>query len=67
MTDHLHTEAPPGRQQKFTMVDVSWYEDTENYYCTFTVKLTRPDGTDTTGNISGIITKDFSKVKRGRI
>jgi hypothetical protein len=44
------------------MVDVAYQETDSNYQCRFTIKLYRPDGTDTTGIISSIVSKDFSTV-----
>lgn len=65
MIDHIRAEANPnGPPPNFKMLDVIYYNDGTNYYCTFTVKLTRPDGTDTTGTIGGKISEDFSKVSR---
>ena len=54
-----HTDTPPLR---FDMVDVTYQETDSNYQCQFTIKLYRPDGTDTTGIISSKVSKDFSIV-----
>jgi hypothetical protein len=56
---HQHTDTPPLR---FDMVGVTYQETDSNYQCRFTIKLYRPDGTDTTGIISSIVSKDFSTV-----
>lgn len=47
---------------RFDMIDVTYLETDSNYQCRFTIKLHRPDGTDTTGIISGKVSKDFSTV-----
>ncbi|HET6256953.1 MAG TPA: hypothetical protein VFE32_22970 [Puia sp.] len=59
LRQHHDSGMPPLR---FDMVDVSWQENDSNYQCRFTIKLYRPDGSDTTGVISGRISKDFSAV-----
>ena len=56
---HHNAGMPPLR---FDMVGVSYQESDSNYRCQFTIKLYRPDGSDTTGVISGTVTKDFSTV-----
>jgi hypothetical protein len=63
MGDYLrqqqHPNTPPLR---FDMIDVAYQETDSNYQCHFTIKLYRPDGSDTTGIISGKISKDFSVI-----
>jgi hypothetical protein len=44
------------------MIDVTYQDNDSNYQCRFTIKLHRPDGTDTTGVISSKISKDFSLI-----
>ena len=65
MTEFLQkeqgTDTPPF---SFKMVDVIYYEEATYYTCEFTVKLTRPDGSDTTGIIKSRITKDFATVTK---
>jgi Holliday junction resolvase-like predicted endonuclease len=56
---HQHINTPPLR---FDMIDVTYQETDSNYQCRFTIKLYRPDGTDTTGVISSKVSKDFSTV-----
>jgi len=47
---------------RFDMIDVVYQENDSSYQCRFTIKLHRPDGTDTTGTITGRISKDFSLI-----
>ena len=64
MSAYLQKQQRPGAPPlNFKMLDVNYYQDNDNYYlCSFKVKLYRPDGTDTTGFISGRVSNDFSKV-----
>lgn len=65
MTEFLQKEqGPDSPLLNFKMVDVSYFEEASYYNCEFTVKLTRPDGTDTIGIIKGRISKDFSNVSK---
>ena len=65
MTEYLRKEQPSGTPPlKFKMEEVSWFEEQAYYICEFTVRLTRPDGTDTTGIIKSRISKDFSHVTK---
>ncbi len=65
MTGYLQKEQGPDSQPlAFKMVDVIYYEEADYYTCEFTVKLTRPDGSDTTGIIKSRITKDFATVTK---
>lgn len=59
LQDHRRPDLPPLR---FEMIDVSYQEDDSNYVCRFTIKLHRPDGSDTTGIINGRVSRDFSTV-----
>ncbi|HEV3413434.1 MAG TPA: hypothetical protein VG101_13215 [Puia sp.] len=59
LRQHQLTDAPPLR---FDMIDVTYQDNDSNYQCRFTIKLHRPDGTDTTGVISSKISKDFSLI-----
>jgi hypothetical protein len=52
-------DAPPFH---FQILDVSYFKIGEFYRCEFKVKLTRPDGTDTTGIVKGKISTDYSMV-----
>ncbi|HTI91986.1 MAG TPA: hypothetical protein VL727_15440 [Puia sp.] len=65
MTEFLQKEqgqdTPP---RNFKMVDVYYFEEADYYDCEFRVKLTRPDGSDTTGIIKSRITKDFATVTK---
>lgn len=51
--------APP---MHFQILDVSYFKIGEFYRCEFQVKLTRPDGTDTTGIVKGKISTDYATV-----
>jgi hypothetical protein len=55
--EHQHAGTPPLR---FDMIDVDYQETDSSYQCRFTIKLHRPDGSDTTGVIGARISKDFS-------
>jgi hypothetical protein len=48
---------------KFEVQDVTYYEDVKMYDCEFKVRLTQ-NGHDTTGIMTGTVSKDFSKVSR---
>ena len=64
MSAYLQRQQRPGTPPlNFKMLDVDYYQDNDNYYlCSFKVQLYRPDGTDTTGFITGKVSNDFSKV-----
>jgi hypothetical protein len=63
MSTYLRQQQPPGTTPlRFDMVDVAWQENDSNYQCRFTIKLYRPDGSDTTGVVNGKVSKDFSTV-----
>lgn len=65
MTEKLQQQRPPGSPKlNFQIVDVAYFEDIKFYDCVFTVKLQRPNGTDTTGKVTGKVSKDFSTVLR---
>lgn len=57
LRQHQRPGIPPLR---FDMVDVHYSEEDNNYQCQFTIKLYRPDGSDTTGIVSSKVSKDFS-------
>jgi hypothetical protein len=48
---------------KFEVQDVTYFEDIKMYDCEFKVRLTQ-NGHDTTGIMTGTVSKDFSKVAR---
>ena len=50
-------------QLRFDVLDVNYYEEAKYYRCEFTVKMTLPDGKDTTGIMLGKVSKDFSEVR----
>jgi hypothetical protein len=63
MGDYLRQQQRPNLPPlRFDMIDVAYQETDSNYQCQFTIKLHRPDGSDTTGIISGKISKDFSVI-----
>jgi hypothetical protein len=65
MTEFLQKEQGPDTPSlSFKMVDVIYFEEASYYTCEFTVRLTRPDGSDTTGIIKSRITKDFATVTK---
>jgi hypothetical protein len=65
MSAYLQKPRPGKPPLNFQMLDVDYYEDTDDFYlCNFKVKLYRSDGTDTTGFIRSKISNDFSIVKR---
>ncbi len=63
MTTKLQQPLPNGTlAPQFQIVDVSYFRLGEFYRCEFKVKVTRPDGTDTTGIIKSKISTDYSSV-----
>jgi hypothetical protein len=58
----LQHQLPDAAPLHFDMVDVRYSEDDNNYLCHFTIKLYRPDGTDTTGTVNSTVSKDFTTV-----
>ena len=64
MSQKLKQRQPPNAPQlRFDVLDVNYFEDTKFYICKFTVKMTLPDGKDTTGIMAGKVSKDFSTVQ----
>ena len=47
----------------FDVLDVTWYEDSTFYLCEFKVKMTLPDGQDTTGYMKKKVSRDFNTVE----
>jgi Tfp pilus assembly protein PilP len=63
MADKLQKQRPPNAPPlNFKILDVLYYEEPNYYDCEFTIRLHRPDGTDTTGTVTGRVSKDFSRV-----
>ena len=63
MSAYLRQHQRPGTAPlRFDMVDVHYSEEDSDYLCQFTIKLHRPDGSDTTGMISSKVSKDFSTI-----
>jgi len=48
---------------RFDVLDVAWFEDSAFYLCEFTVKMTLPNGQDTTGVMKKKISKDFNSIE----
>jgi hypothetical protein len=63
MTTKLESDRPPNAPPfHFKIMDVAYFPIGPWYRCEFKVKLTRPNGTDTTGTIRSKISKDYSEV-----
>ena len=63
MTDKLLNSRPAGSPPpQFQIVDVNYFKIGSFYRCQFSVKLTRPDGTDTIGIIQAKVSTDYQTV-----
>ena len=63
MADHLQQRQPANTPHPtFDVLDVEWFEEVQYYICEFKIKMTLPDGKDTTGIMKQKVSKDFSKV-----
>ena len=63
MKNYIQNTRRPGTPLlKFDILKVGYSEEASYYKCEFTVKLHRPDGSDTTGIIRGRISSDFQTV-----
>jgi len=63
MTQKLEKDRPANAPPfHFQILDVAYFPIGLWYRCEFKVKLTRPNGTDTTGMIKSKISKDYSEV-----
>lgn len=63
MANKLQRQRPPNTPPlHFQITNVVYFEDVKFYDCEFTIKLQRPDGTDTTGKVRGRVSKDFTTV-----
>jgi len=61
MADHLQQRQPSNTPYpKFDVLDVNWFEEPKYYKCEFKIKMTLPDGRDTTGVRKERISKDFT-------
>lgn len=61
MTQHLSQNPKENAlHPSFEVIDVAWFEERKYYRCEFTVKMTLPDGRDTTGVRKERISKDFT-------
>jgi len=58
-----HQESFDSSRMKFEVLDVIYFEDVKVYDCEFKVRLIQ-NGHDTTGMMTGTISKDFSVVHR---
>jgi len=64
MAQHLENRQPTDASHpKFEVLDVEWYQEAKLFRCEFKVKMTLPDGKDTTGFMKQNIPLDFSKVE----
>jgi hypothetical protein len=64
MTRQLEKQQPSGKPHpQFDVLDVVWFEDSTYYLCDFTVKMTLPNGRDTTGIMKKKISRDFANVE----
>jgi hypothetical protein len=64
MADHLQQRQPKNTPHpKFDVLDVEWFEEIPYYKCEFKIRMTLPDGKDTTGIMKQRVSKDFSKVE----
>ena len=62
-TRHLQEHSSSNKPQpQFNVLDVVYYEDSTFYLCQFKVKMTLPNGQDTTGTMQGKVTKDFTTI-----
>jgi hypothetical protein len=55
-------QATKDKKLHFNVLDVIYFEDSAFYDCKFTVKMTLPDGRDTTGFMKERISKDYMQV-----
>ena len=64
MTQYLQERQPSNSPHpQFDVQDVAWFEEADYYRCEFKVKMTLPDGKDTTGIMKHKVSKDFYKVE----
>lgn len=56
-------QSSKGPHPHFDVLDVTWFEDSTFYLCNFTVKMTLPNGQDTTGIMQKKVSKDFTAVQ----
>ena len=52
-----------GPHPHFDVLDVVWFADSTFYLCNFTVKMTLPNGQDTTGVMQKKVSRDFNSVQ----
>jgi len=61
MTQHLEQRQKTNpAHASFKVLDVEWFAERDYYKCSFTVKMTLPNGKDTTGIMTERISRDFS-------
>ena len=65
MTEYLYKSVNNDSSKvKYRVLNVIFFEEKTLYRCEFDVKLSRPNGWDTTGKMTADIRKDFKKVVR---
>ena len=60
LDQHQPSSAP---HPHFDVLDVTWFEDTTFYLCEFKIKMTLPNGQDTTGFMKKKVSKDFATIQ----
>ena len=64
LSRQLDQQQSPNRPHPhFDVLGVTWSEDSTFYRCNFTVKMTMPDGKDTTGIMKKKVSRDFNTVE----
>lgn len=64
MSRQLENQQPSNKPHpQFDVINVEWFEDSTFYLCDFTVKMTLPNGQDTTGIMQKKVSKDFDTVE----
>ncbi|MHA4811914.1 hypothetical protein ACX0G9_27710 [Flavitalea flava] len=58
-----HENGYDSTRERFEVLDVTYYEDHHFYICEFTVRLLQK-GRDTSGIMTGTVSKDFLTVRR---
>lgn len=63
MTRQLQQNNTGSNSPHFDVLDVEWFEEPTYYRCEFKVKMTLPNGMDTTGIMKKKVSKDFYTVQ----
>jgi hypothetical protein len=53
-----------GTKLDFSVQDVSWFEEPDDYICEFKITMKLPDGRDTTGIMKEKVSKDPMAIQR---